>query len=114
MDIFSEVTSLDNASKTKIKSSGLKTESCCTPTLTSNSSLYKQFTVILLFASLYIARKMATNYSGTPTILVAHHSTLHAGPILESKGTHAIFQKKTKKRAKKGKNLQIWAKMYKI
>ena len=35
----------------------------------------------------------------------------NAGPILESKGMRAIFQKKGKKRAK---YLKIWAKMYKI
>ena len=34
--------------------------------------------------------------------------------ILEIKGMHVIFQKKCKNRAKKGKILKIWAKMYKI
>ena len=33
-----------------------------------------------------------------------------SGPILESKGMHAIFRKRTKKRQKKGKYLKIWAK----
>ena len=44
-----------------------------------------------------------------------------AGPILESKDMHAIFQKNVKKRAKNvkkrqkmAKYLKIWAKMYKI
>ena len=44
-----------------------------------------------------------------------------AGPILESKGMHAIFQKNgkkgqkmLKKRQKMAKYLKIWAKMYKI
>ena len=36
-----------------------------------------------------------------------------AGPILESKGMRAIFQKKSKKRAKKDKYLKLWTKMYK-
>ena len=37
-----------------------------------------------------------------------------AGPILESKGMHAIFQKNGKKGQKMAKYLKIWAKMYKI
>ena len=43
------------------------------------------------------------------------------GPILESKGMHVIFQKKSKKEQKhvkkgqkKAKYLKFWAKMYKI
>ena len=46
---------------------------------------------------------------------------LGAGPILESKGMRAIFQKKDKKRTKtvkkeqkRAKYLKIWAKIYKI
>ena len=35
-----------------------------------------------------------------------HKEYARAGPILESKGVHAIFQKKGKKRAKKGKIFQ--------
>ena len=39
-----------------------------------------------------------------------------SGPILESKGMHAIFQKKGKinfkKEQKRAKYLKIWAKMY--
>ena len=39
---------------------------------------------------------------------------LRGGPILESKGMHAIFQKKDKKKGqKRAKYLKIWAKMYK-
>ena len=34
-----------------------------------------------------------------------------SGPILERKGMRAIFQKKSKKRAK---YFKIWAKMYKL
>ena len=41
-------------------------------------------------------------------------SDIYAGPILESKGMRAIFQKKGKKMAKRAKYLKIWAKMYKI
>ena len=37
-----------------------------------------------------------------------------AGPILESKGMGAIFQKKGKEMLKKGKYLKICAKTYKI
>ena len=49
--------------------------------------------------------------------------SIYAGPILESKGMHANFQKKVKKkrekifykmRAKRTKYLKIWAKMDKI
>ena len=43
---------------------------------------------------------------------------LSSGTILESKGMHAIFQKKGKKMLKKGqkkaKYFKIWAKIYKI
>ena len=40
---------------------------------------------------------------------------LETGPILESKGMHAIFQKKGKKKwQKRTKYLKIWAKIYKI
>ena len=41
-------------------------------------------------------------------------STLKAGPFLESKGMHAIFQKRVKKGQKRAKCLKIWVKMYKI
>ena len=37
-----------------MKSNGLKTRPCCTPTLISNSSLHEPFTIILFFAPLYI------------------------------------------------------------
>ena len=36
-----------------------------------------------------------------------------AGPFLESKGMHVIFQKGAKMGQKRAKYLQIWAKMYK-
>ena len=49
------------------------------------------------------------------------HAKKISGPILESKGMHAIFQKKGKKgqkNVKKGQNrekyLKNWGKMYKI
>ena len=42
------------------------------------------------------------------------HILQQPGPILESKGTGANFQKEQKKKMKKGKNTKIWEKMYKI
>ena len=38
----------------------------------------------------------------------------YSGPILESKGMHAIFQKNGKKGENRAKYLKIWAKMYHI
>ena len=42
------------------------------------------------------------------------HILQQPGPILESKGAGANFQKEQKKMMKKGKNTKIWEKMYKI
>ena len=42
------------------------------------------------------------------------HILQQPGPILESKGTGANFQKEQKKKMEKGKNTKIWEKMYKI
>ena len=67
--------SLDKASSTMIKSSGLRTEPWCTPTPTSNSSLYSQPTLTWLRALLYIACTRRTIHSSTPTFLIAHHKT---------------------------------------
>ena len=67
--------SLDKASSTMIKSSGLRTEPWCTPTPTSNSSLYSEPTLTRLRALLYIACTRRTIHSSTPTFLVAHHKT---------------------------------------
>ena len=46
-----------------------------------------------------------------PNFCAFHEKT---GPILESEGMGAIFQKKGKEMLKKGKYLKIWAKIYKI
>ena len=59
------------------------------------------------------------NFENTLINDFQHHPFLYqAGPIVESKGMHAISQKKGKKMFKKGKKgekyLKIWAKMYKI
>ena len=43
-----------------------------------------------------------------------HCLNMLPGPTLESKSIRTIFQKKGKKKAKKGKYMKIWAKMYKI
>ena len=67
--------SLDKASSTKIKSSGLRTEPWCTPTPTSNSSLYSEPTLARLRALLYIACTRRTIHSSTPTFLIAHYKT---------------------------------------
>ena len=67
--------SLDKASSTMIKSSGLRTEPWCTPTPTSNSSLYSEPTLTRLRALLYIACTRRTIHSSTPTFLIAHHKT---------------------------------------
>ena len=42
------------------------------------------------------------------------HAKKISGPILESKGMHAIFQKKGKKGQNREKYLKNWGKMYKI
>ena len=67
--------SLDKASSTMIKSSGLRTEPWCTPTPTSNSSPYSEPTLTRLRALLYIACTRRTIHSSTPTFLIAHHKT---------------------------------------
>ena len=67
--------SLDKASSTMIKSRGLRTEPWCTPTPTSNSSLYSEPTLTRLRALLYIACTRRTIHSSTPTFLIAHHKT---------------------------------------
>ena len=67
--------SLDKASSTMIKSSGLRTEPWCTPTPTSNSSLYSEPTLTRLRALLYIACTRCTIHSLTPIFLIAHHKT---------------------------------------
>ena len=50
-----------------IKSRGLRTDPCWTPTLTSNSSLYSEPTLTQLRALLYIACTRHTIHSTTPT-----------------------------------------------
>ena len=57
--------SLDKASSTMIKSSGLRTEPWCTPTPTLNSSLYSEPTLTRLRAFLYIACTRRTIHSST-------------------------------------------------
>ena len=54
--------SLDKDSSTMIKSSGLRTEPWCTPTPTSNSSLYSEPTLTRLRALLYIACYMPLSF----------------------------------------------------
>ena len=67
--------SLDRASNTMIKSSGLRTEPWWTPTPTPNSSLYPSPTLTLLLTSLYIDWTRRTNHSSIPSLRIAHQMT---------------------------------------
>ena len=64
------------ASITIMKSSGLSTESWCTPTFTPNHSLtHPPYDLILVLACLYMAITALTNHSSTPNFFMAHSTT---------------------------------------
>ena len=84
--------SLDRASDTMMKSSGLRTEPWWTPTPTPNSSLYPSPTLTLLLTSLYMDWTRCTNHSSIPSLRIAHQMT--------SRGTRSnAFSRSTKAHA---------------
>ena len=64
--------SLDRASNTMMKSSGVRTEPWWTPTPTPNSSLYPSPTLTLLLTSLYMDWTRRTSHSSIPSLRIAH------------------------------------------
>ena len=67
--------SLDRASNTMMKSSGLRTEPWWTPTPTPNSSLYPSPTLTLLLTSLYMDWTRRTSHSSIPSLHIAYQMT---------------------------------------
>ena len=67
--------SLDRAYNTMMKSSGLRTQPCWTPTPTPNASLYPSATLTLLLTSLYMDWTRRTSHSSIPSLRIAHQMT---------------------------------------
>ena len=81
--------SLDRASNTMMKSSGLRTEPWWTPTPTPNSSLYPSPTLTLLLIPLYMDWTRRTSHSSVPSLRIAHQMTSRGTRSMEGDATYA-------------------------